>query len=72
MEKEYKINKKMKIQEVVLKYPQTAPVFFKYGLHCVGCPGAQFETLEDIAKVHDIDIDKLINELNNLVKNDKE
>lgn len=61
----------MKIEEVVRQYPKTTSVFFKYGLHCVGCPGAQFESLEDLAKSHHINIEELINELDNVVKNEK-
>ena len=35
--KEDKINKNMTLGEVVEKYPETAEVMLKYGLHCVGC-----------------------------------
>lgn len=59
-----KIHGKMKLGDVVAKYPATMEVFFKYGLHCVGCQGASFETIEEGAMVHGMDE----KELNNLLK----
>ena len=59
-----KITAKMKIGEVVNKYPETMEVFFKHELHCVGCAVAQFESIEQGAKAHGIDVKKLIDDLN--------
>jgi len=64
-----KINKKMSIGEVVTKYPKSVGVMLKYGLHCVGCSVAAWESLDDGAKRHglsDKDIDKMISEINKL------
>ncbi|MFW6130427.1 MAG: DUF1858 domain-containing protein [Atribacterota bacterium] len=63
-----KITKQMKIEEIIQKYPKTAEVFGKYGFHCIGCAAASFETLKQGAKAHGIDIDKLIEDLNRVVK----
>ncbi|MFH1172579.1 MAG: DUF1858 domain-containing protein [Nanoarchaeota archaeon] len=65
-----KINEKMTIGEVVEKYPKTAEVMLKYGLHCVGCSVAGFETIEQGAKRHGMDdkeIEKMILEMNEVV-----
>ena len=59
-----KITKDMPIGEVVEKYPQTIEVFMKHGMHCLGCAVAHFENIEQGAKAHDIDLDKLIEDLN--------
>lgn len=59
-----KITKEMTIKEVVQKYPQVVTVFIDYGLHCVGCPLAQGESIEDAVKLHQIDIEKLLEDLN--------
>jgi len=59
-----KITKGMTIQEVVKKYPKTVFVFIDYGLHCVGCPAAQNETIEEAAKLHQMDLEKLLKDLN--------
>ena len=63
-----KITKQSNIMEIVQKHPETMKVFEKYGLHCIGCMAAQFETLEVGAKAHSIDIDKLVEDLNKAVK----
>ena len=62
------IAKKMKIEEVIQKYPETIEIFMKYGFHCLGCASASFENIEDGAMVHGIDVDKFIEELNKIIK----
>jgi len=62
-----KIKKDMSIVEIVSKYPKTVEVFQKHGLYCVGCAAANFETLEDGAKAHGIDVKKLLKDLNDVV-----
>jgi len=44
------VTKEMKITEIVEKYPQTLSLFLDYGMHCIGCPIAPDETLEEAAK----------------------
>jgi len=68
---EGKITKDMPIGEVVSKYPETADVFIKHGLHCIGCPIASLESIEQGAKAHGIDVKKLIDDLNKAVKKKK-
>ncbi|MCR5742783.1 MAG: DUF1858 domain-containing protein [Lachnospiraceae bacterium] len=42
----------------------TAPILMSIGMHCIGCPSSQMETLEEAAWVHGIDADELVNEIN--------
>ncbi len=42
----------------------TAPIFIKHGMHCLGCPSASGESIEEACAVHGIDTDKLIDDLN--------
>jgi len=63
-----KITKDMTIGDVIEKYPETALVFSKFNIGCVGCFAASFETIEDIARVHGTDIEKLVKELNEVIK----
>lgn len=58
------ITKEMSISEVAMKYPKTAFVFMDYGLHCIGCPMAPSETIEEAAKLHRIDLKKILEDLN--------
>jgi hybrid cluster-associated redox disulfide protein len=57
----------MRIEEIVAKYPQTIGIFFQYGLGCVGCHAASFESLAEGAMMHGIDLDAMLQELNELV-----
>ena len=41
-----------------------APVLFGIGMHCLGCPSSQMETIGEAAAVHGIDADELVNTLN--------
>ena len=40
--------------------PQTAPIFFSIGMHCLGCSSSRGETVEEACMVHGIDVDKLL------------
>lgn len=64
------IDKKMSIEEIVKKYPETIPVFEEYGLGCVGCEAALFEDVQQGAEIHGIDIDALLNSLNQVLRKD--
>ena len=41
-----------------------AAILMATGMHCIGCPSAQGESLEQAALVHGIDADALINRIN--------
>lgn len=58
------ITKEMMIQEIVARYPETISVFERYGLGCYGCLAAEFENLEDSAKVHSVMLPELLRDLN--------
>ena len=58
------VNKDMLIGELLVKYPQAAPVLMSIGMHCLGCPSAQAESLADAAMVHGIDADALVEKIN--------
>jgi len=59
-----KISEDMTIKEVIDTYPETAMVFMKYNVGCIGCLAASFEKVKDIATVHGIDIKALVKDLN--------
>jgi len=64
-----KITKEMNIDEVIKKYPETVEIFVKNGFHCIGCAAASFESIEDGAKAHGVDTNKLVKELNEVISN---
>ena len=64
-----KIDKNMTLGEVVSKFPGSAEIMMKYGLHCIGCHVAVWETLEQGAMAHGMskkELDDMLNELNKL------
>jgi hybrid cluster-associated redox disulfide protein len=62
-----KITEDMTIKEVIDTYPETAMVFMRYNVGCIGCLAASFEKVKDIATVHGIDIKALVKDLNESV-----
>ena len=62
-----KISEDMSIKEVIDTYPETAMVFMRYNIGCIGCLAASFEKVKDIAIVHNIDLKALLKDLNQAV-----
>ncbi|MBU2589145.1 MAG: DUF1858 domain-containing protein, partial [Nanoarchaeota archaeon] len=58
----------MPIGDVVEKWPNTAEVFAKHGMHCVGCAIASFESIQQGAEAHGMDLGKLMKDLNEVAK----
>lgn len=58
------VSKDMIISDVLKMDQGTIPIFFKNGLHCLGCVMASGETIEEACEVHGLDVDHLIGELN--------
>ena len=50
----------MTIGDILRSNPQVAPVLMEAGMHCLGCPASQGESLEEAAMVHGISIDDLM------------
>ena len=57
------ITKDMTIGEILRTKPEAAEVLLNAGMHCLGCPSAQGESLEEAAMVHGIDIDTLMEKI---------
>lgn len=47
-----------------------APLLLNIGMHCLGCPSSQMETIEEAAMVHGLDPDDLIVEINTFIDHD--
>lgn len=59
-----KVTKDMTIGQLLVAAPMVAPVLMEAGMHCLGCPSAQAETLEEAAMVHGLDADLLVEKIN--------
>ena len=58
------ITKDMIIGEILDMDETTAPYFLEMGMHCLGCPSARGETLEQACAVHGVDADQLVEKIN--------
>lgn len=59
-----KIEKTTKIGELLENNPEKADLLLEAGMHCIGCPASQAETLEEACEVHGIDVEELLEQLN--------
>ena len=53
--------------EAVQSHPDMMEVFAEYGLGCIGCMAAHFETIGQGAGAHGIDVDALIEDINKVI-----
>ena len=58
------LDKKMIIADVLAIDPGIGPILMASGMHCIGCPSAQGESLEEAAIVHGMDADELVGTVN--------
>lgn len=58
------ITKNTKIGELLEIAPEKADILLEAGMHCLGCPASQAETLEEACDVHGINVDELVEKLN--------
>ncbi len=58
-----RITKNMTIGQLLAIDPSMANVFAGIGMHCVGCPSSQNETIEQAAEVHGLDPDDLLEDI---------
>ena len=58
------INKEMTIGELLENAPEKAEILLEAGMHCLGCPASQAETIAEACEVHGIDVEELIKKLN--------
>ncbi len=57
------ITKEMTIGEILRANPDVVPVLLNAGMHCLGCPSAQGESLAEAAMVHGLDVDALMEKI---------
>ena len=48
-----------------------APILLGIGMHCLGCPSSQMETIEEAAMVHGINADELVSKINDFLAGNK-
>lgn len=54
------ITRDMTIGQAIAANPDVVPVLLNAGMHCLGCPSAQGESIAEAAMVHGINVDELM------------
>lgn len=62
-----KVSKDMLIGQLLQIDTNIAPILMRAGMHCLGCPSSQMESLEEAAMVHGLDVDVLVNQINDFL-----
>ena len=65
------VNEKTLIGEIVRDYPESAEVLFGIGMHCLGCPASQAESLEDACAVHGVNAKEVVCAINERIAETK-
>lgn len=63
-----KVTKDTMIGELLQINADVAPLLLNIGMHCLGCPSSQMETIEEAAMVHGIDPEGLVEDINNFLE----
>ncbi len=63
MENAY-VDGKTLIGQIVREYPEAVEVLMAIGMHCLGCPASQAESLEEACMVHGIPADGVVEKIN--------
>ena len=58
------VTKEMSIGQVLNIHRGTARILLEFGMHCLGCPASQMESLQDACAVHGTNVDELVHQLN--------
>ncbi len=66
-----KFTKDMTIGDILDMDAKSIPVFLEMGMHCLGCPASRGETLEQACEVHDMEVDKVLQKLNDISSDSK-
>ena len=64
-----KVTKDTMIGELLQINADVAPLLLNIGMHCLGCPSSQMESIEEAAMVHGIDADVLTAQINDFLSN---
>lgn len=63
-----KVTKDTIIMDVLKMDAGTAQYFLEIGMHCLGCPSASGESIEQACMVHGTDPDELVNKINDYLE----
>ncbi len=62
------VSAEMLVGDILRKYPEAASALMASGMHCLGCPSSQFESLQDACTVHGLDVEAVVKAVNAALK----
>jgi len=68
MKDKEKVTKNMSFAEILEKFPDVAGILMDRGMHCIGCPMSQMESLEDGVRAHGLNPEEIVKEINEKLK----
>ena len=68
----FEISRDTMISEILSNAPEAMPVFQNIGMHCLGCPSARSETVEEACMVHGVDADAFLAQVNRFIEANEE
>ncbi len=63
-----RITKQSVIGDIIREDQGVIPILLQAGMHCIGCPASQMETLEEACAVHGMDAEQLEEKINNYLE----
>lgn len=64
---ENKVTKDMLVGKICAEHPEAIPALLGVGMHCLGCPSSQMESLQDAAFVHGLDPEAVVAAVNEAI-----
>ncbi len=55
------------IGDILDAHPDVAPFLLEMGMHCLGCPSARGESLEQACMVHGVDVEEILEKMNSAI-----
>jgi hybrid cluster-associated redox disulfide protein len=65
------VTKDMLISEILDVDTGIAKYLLEIGMHCLGCPSARAESLEEACEVHGVDADELMKKINDYLSGEE-
>ena len=65
------VSKDTMIGELLQIDADVAPILLEIGMHCLGCPSSQMETIAEAAMVHGYNPDELVDKINTFLSREK-
>ena len=62
------VTKDMLIGQLLVEHREVAPILMHAGMHCLGWPASQGESLEEACMVHGLDVNELVDEINGFLE----